>query len=176
VIATAKYVAPVRPSGPGRQSLAIYPVDVGETRHIPLEGFRVRNAYFHPNGQDVLLFASESGHGSRIYRMSIAGGRPRPISAEGVTAIGGCFPAVDGSYIPGISVSDRKLRLYPLKGGEPREIAGITPDDRLGGWAAGGKSLFVISTSELPAKLMRLNYETGKREFVREIAPSDRAA
>jgi hypothetical protein len=157
------------------QSLAIYPVDVGETRHIPLEGFRVRSAYFHPSGQEMVLFASEPGHGSRIYRMSIAGGRPRPISAEGVTANGGYFVSVDGKYIPGISVSDRTLRLYPLEGGATREIAGITPDDRLCGWAAGGKSLFVIGTSELPAKLMRLDYETGKRELVREIAPADRA-
>jgi serine/threonine protein kinase/Tol biopolymer transport system component len=157
------------------QSLAIYPVDVGETRHIPLEGFRVRNAFFHPNGQEIILFASEPGHGSRIYRMSIAGGRPRPISAEGVTAVGGCFVSVDGKYIPGISVSDRRLRLYPLEGGDPREVAGITPDDRVSGWVPGGNDLFVIRTSELPAKLMRLNYETGKRELVREIAPSDRA-
>jgi hypothetical protein len=82
---------------------------------------------------------------------------------------------VDGRFVPGISVSDRKIRLYPLEGGEPREIAGIMPDDRLSGWAAGGKALFVLRTSELPAKLMRLNYETGKRELVREITPADRA-
>jgi hypothetical protein len=31
------------------------------------------------------------------------------------------------------------------------------------------------TTGELPAKLMRLDYETGKREFVREVAPTDRA-
>jgi hypothetical protein len=56
-----------------------------------------------------------------------------------------------------------------------REIPGISPDDRLDGWAAGGKALFVHRTGEIPAKLMRLEYETGKRELVREIAPADRA-
>jgi hypothetical protein len=158
------------------QSLAIYPVGIGETKHIPLEGFRVRNAYFHPNGQEIVLCGGESGHGSRIYRMSIAGGRPRPISTEGVRASGiGCSPSVDSPYIPGISVSDGRMRLYPLGGGEPREIAGMTGDDQLCGWAAGGKALFVRRTSEIPAKLMRLDYETGKRELVREIAPADRA-
>jgi Tol biopolymer transport system component len=157
------------------QSLAIYPIGVGETKQISLEGFRVRSAYSHPNGKEIVLIATESGHGARIYRMSLAGGRPRPISPEGVTGTRACAPSPDGRYIPGFSVSDGRLMLYPLEGGEPRGIAGVTPDDRLDGWVAGGKALFLHHTGELPAKLMRLDYETGKREFVREVAPTDRA-
>jgi len=157
------------------QSLAIYPVGVGDTKHIPLEGFRVRNAYFHPNGQEIVLFASESGHGSRIYRMNRAGGRPRPITAEGVNGNRACGPSPDGRHMPGFSVSDGELRLYPLEGGEPRAIPGVMSDDRLDGWTAGGNALFVHRTGELPARLMRLDYETGKRELVREVAPADRA-
>jgi serine/threonine protein kinase len=152
------------------QSLSIYPVGVGQTKHIPLEGFRMRAAYFHPNGQEIVLF-----DGSRIYRMSLAGGRPQPISTEGVTGTRVCGPSPDGRFIPGLSTADGKFRLYPLEGGEPRDLPGSTPDDRIDGWVAGGKALFVHRTSELPAKLMRLDYETGKRELVREIAPTDRA-
>jgi Tol biopolymer transport system component len=162
-------------SAVGGQSMAIYPVGVGETRHIPLEGFRVRSAYFHPNGKEVVFIAAETGHGSRIYRMSLAGGAPRPISAEGVTGNRSCGPSPDGRYMPGFSNADGTFRLYPLDGGEAREIPGISPDDRLGGWAAGGKALFVHRTGELPAKQMRLDFETGKRDLVREIAPADRA-
>ena len=157
------------------QSLAIYPLGVGQTKHIPVEGFSVRNAYFHPNGQEIVLFASESGHGSRIYRMNRAGGRPRPITAEGVNGNRACGPSPDGRHMPGFSVSDGELRLYPLEGGEPRAIPGVMSDDRLDGWTAGGNALFVHRTGELPARLMRLDYETGKRELVREVAPADRA-
>jgi serine/threonine protein kinase/Tol biopolymer transport system component len=157
------------------QSLSIYPVGVGETKHVPLEGFRVRNVYFHPNGREFVLFASESGHGARIYRVDLAGGRPQPVSAEGVTGNRACGPSPDGRYVPGFSVSEGNFRLYPLNGGEPREIAGVTPEDRLDGWVAGSTALFVHHTGELPAKLMRLDYETGKRELVREVAPTDRA-
>jgi Tol biopolymer transport system component len=158
------------------QGLTIYAVGVGQTKQIQLNGFSVRTAYFHPNGEELVLFASESGHGSRIYRINLPGGPPRPISAEGVTGVrGNCAPSPDGRYVPGFSVSDGKLRLYPLEGGEPQEIADIGPDDRLDGWVAGGKALFAHRTGELPAKLMRLDYQTGKRELVREIAPADRA-
>ena len=164
----------VTPGIDGR-GLAIYPVGVGQTKQIQLDGFRVGIAYFHPNGKELVFFASESGHGSRIYRMSLAGGPSLPISAEGVTGARSCAPSPDGRYVPGFSVSNRKLQLYPVEGGEPQAIADLGPNDRLDGWAAGGKALFVHKTGELPAKLMRLDYQTGKRELVREIAPADRA-
>jgi hypothetical protein len=37
------------------------------------------------------------------------------------------------------------------------------------------KALFVYRTGELAAKVMRLDYDTGRRELVREIPPADRA-
>jgi serine/threonine protein kinase/Tol biopolymer transport system component len=164
----------VAPAPDGR-SLAIYPVGVGQTKQIPLDGLHLRTAYFHPSGEELVLFASESSHGSRIYRMSLRGGPPRPVSAEGVTGVRNCAPSPDGQYVPGFSVSDGKLRLYSLEGREPRAINGLNPDERLDGWAAGGRTLFIHKTGELPAKVMRLDYQTGKREFVREITPADQA-
>ncbi len=166
-----KWVAATASDG---QGLTIYPVGVGQNKQIQLTGFRMGSTHFHPNGQELVFSASERGHGSRIYRMSLAGGPPRPVSAEGVTGVRSCAPSPDGLYVPGFSVSDRKLRLYSLEGGETQEIAGMGPNDRLDGWA-GGRALFVHRTFELPAKLMRLDYHTGKRELVREIAPADRA-
>jgi hypothetical protein len=156
------------------QGLTIYPVGLGQNRQIQLAGFRAGAVHFHPNGQELVLSASERGHGPRIYRMSLAGGPPRPISGEGVNGIRSCAPSPDGLYVPGFSVSDGKLRLYSLEGGQPQEIAGMSPADRLDGWA-GGRALFVHKTFELPAKLTRLDYQTGKRALVREIAPADRA-
>jgi hypothetical protein len=81
------------------------------------------------------------------------------------------FPA----NAPGFSISAGKVQLFPFEGGEPREIAGLADEDRIAGWTADPKALFVYRTGELPARVMRLNYETGKREFVREVAPADRA-
>jgi Tol biopolymer transport system component len=158
------------------QGVTIYPAGVGETRQIPFKGLRVAEAFFHPNGRDMILFASQPGQGARIYQVSLAGGEPKPISEEGVTGgIRVCAPSPDGRYIPGFSIPAGAVRLFPLEGGEPRTIAGIAPGDRLDAWTADGRALFVHRTGELPAKLMRLDYETGKRELVREVAPADRA-
>jgi Tol biopolymer transport system component len=156
------------------QSVVIYPVGVGAARHIALKGLRVNTTYLHPNGKEILFMASEPDHGSRIYRMGIDGGTSQPISAEGVTSAR-AGPSPDGRYIGGLSRSTGKTLLYPLAGGEPREVAGLRPGERLAGWATGGTALFVYGVGELPAKIYRLDYQTGKREFVREIVPADRA-
>jgi Tol biopolymer transport system component len=156
-------------------SVVIYPVGLGETRRIAPKGFLVGSAFLHPNGKEILFFANELGHGSRIYRMSLEGGAPRPVSAEGVTGIRACAPSPDGRYIPGFSVSDGKIWLYSLVGGEPRVVAGLIPNDRVVGWVAGAKALFVYRMGELPAKLSRVDYQTGERELVHEITPADRA-
>jgi hypothetical protein len=159
------------------QGVTIYPVGVGAAREIALKGFRINYACFHPNGKEILLYAVEPGHGSRIYRTSLDGGTPRALSAEGVTANTAVRidPSPDGRYLPGFAVSAGKILLHPLEGGEPREIAGLRSGERLAGWAAGGTALFVYRVGEFPAKVYRLDYQTGKREIVREIGPADRA-
>lgn len=129
-----------------------------------------------PTGKEILLIASEPGHGSRIYRMGLDGGTPRPICVEGVTSGRmSARPSPDGRYMSGFSVSDGKTLLYPIEGGEPQEIAGLIPGERITGWASTGKELFAYSVGELPVKVYRLNYQTGERNFVREFAPADRA-
>jgi hypothetical protein len=161
----------LEPDGAG---LVIYPVGVGETRRISLKGFQVDYAFFHPSGKEILFFASEARHGSRIYRLGSEGAPPRPISQEGVTGIRDCGPSPNAIYIPGFSVLESTVLLYP-QGGAPRAIPGVFRDDRIAGWASGAKALFTYRQGELPAKVYRLDYQTGKRELIREIAPSDRA-
>jgi hypothetical protein len=47
--------------------------------------------------------------------------------------------------------------------------------ERLSGWSTAGPDLFVTNRSGLPAKVYRIDWRTGQREFVREIRPSDQA-
>jgi len=152
----------------------VYPVGPGETRKVPLKGFLIRRLFWHPNAKEVVMEASEPGHGTRIYRVALTGGTPRAISPEGVTTNrSGCSP--DGQYIPGLPPVGGKLTLYRLDGGEPREIAGILPAEWTAGWSTDGKALFLYRRGQVPAKVYRLDITSGRREFIREIAPADRA-
>jgi hypothetical protein len=41
-------------------------------------------------------------------------------------------------------------------------------------WSADGRSLFVYRRNELPARIARVDVESGRREPWKEIAPADR--
>ncbi len=159
---------------PDAGSIIIYPVGLGETKQVVLKGFQIDVGFFVPNSKKMVVFASETGHGSRLYLANLDGSKPRPISPEGVNGLRSGGPSPDGKYIPALS-SDGEIHLYALDGSGSRNIAGIQPADRIAGWAADSKNIFIYQQAKLPAGIYRLNFETGKREFLREVAPVDRA-
>ena len=63
--------------------------------------------------------------------------------------------------------------LYPVEGGAPRPVNGIHTQERPIEWSEDGKALFVFTRGVLPAPITRIDIETGARQVVREIAPSD---
>jgi len=50
----------------------------------------------------------------------------------------------------------------------------ITTADQVVGWAADGQSVFVYSQT-IPSRLERVDIGTGRRTFLRELGPPDRA-
>ena len=68
-----------------------------------------------------------------------------------------------------------KTLLYPVDGGEPEAIPGIEEGERIAAWAPDGQSFLVFQRRDLPTKVYRVDYKTGRRQFVQEIAPNERA-
>ena len=167
-----KSIVTISPDG---TEIIIYPTGTGQSKRIPMKGFQVDFGFLVSNNREMVMFASESQHGQRIYRMALDGGKPRPISPEGVNGLSSCGPSPDEKWLPALLASDGLLHLYPLDGGAPRDIPGAVVGDRLAGWSSDSSALFLYHAGELPAKIYRVDYRTGKRELVREILPSDRA-
>ena len=70
---------------------------------------------------------------------------------------------------------DQKGYLYPMAGGEPRVIPGLNPASSPSLSAATAKSLYIYQPGELPARVDRLDLQTGKRTLWKELMPSDPA-
>ena len=107
--------------------VVLYPTGAGETRTLPREGLLTQTAHWLPDGKQILLTASEAGHGSRLYLRDLSGGKPRAISPEGYRS----FPRTvspDGKFVAARG-PDQRLYLYPVAGGEPSPIPGLTPED-----------------------------------------------
>jgi Tol biopolymer transport system component len=152
--------------------LVLLPVGAGEPRPLPREKVQVRAASFLPDGKRIVFGASEPGHGERIYVRGVFEGGSRPISPEGYR---GFLRAVspDGRLVP-VRGPDQRFYLYPLEGGEPTSLPGMSGTDAASGWTADGR-LIVWSRGDLPLKVFFLDTRTGNRELWRTFMPGDSA-
>ena len=102
---------------------------------------------------------------------------PRPVSPEG-TGIGkgfDCWPSPDGKWVTARQ-GDDTLALYPVDSGEPRFIHGLVANDRMSGWSADSRSLYVQTLNpEWPIRVSRLDVGTGRREPWKDLGPPDAA-
>ena len=71
--------------------------------------------------------------------------------------------------------ADGMANLYPIPAGDPRPVKGVSNGEVPAGWTADSTSLYVYRPSELPAKVYRLNINTGQRTLWKQLMPPDPA-
>jgi hypothetical protein len=127
-------------------------------------------ASFFPDGRRIIFVGSEPGHARRCWLQDLDGGKPRPITPEGVI---GAVLSPDGRFVVA-SGPDQKPALYPVEGGPPRPIEGLEPNDFPLRWSADGKFLFVRPRGRsVTARVYRVEVSSGRREVWKEFAPRD---
>ena len=60
--------------------------------------------------------------------------------------------------------------LYPLAGGAPRLVPGLTRDDFVVRWNPDGRSV-IVAHGLLPVRVERVDVESGRRNLIRIITP-----
>jgi serine/threonine protein kinase/Tol biopolymer transport system component len=154
----------------------LLPTGTGEHKQLPLEGVSPEQAAtWLPDGKHILFAGSEKGKGMRLYLQDIESGKPKAITPEGITsALPGFAVTPDGKAVAAIG-PDRKGVLFPIDGGQPRPIAGILEGEFPLRFSQDGKSLFLWKRGDVPARVSRLEIETGKREVWKDLLPADPA-
>jgi Tol biopolymer transport system component len=149
----------------------LVPVKIGQPKALPPDDLG-RTAYgdFVPDGSKFVFVANAPGHGSRIYLQDLAGGPPKAISEEGVSAAR-LFVSPDSRWIAAIG-PDTRVHLYPLGGGSPTELPASKPGDSPASWTADGKGLYV-SQLGIPCRLDLIDVASGRRSHVRDVSGSD---
>jgi eukaryotic-like serine/threonine-protein kinase len=161
-------------------SLILLPSGAGEARPLPKDSINheggareggVRGvASFFPDGRRIIFVGSEPEHARRSWIQDLDGGKPRPVSPEGVV---GALLSPDGRFFVGRG-PDQKPALYPVEAGPPRPIEGLEPSDQPLRWSADGKSLFVRPLGRsLTARVYSVDVASGRRELWKEFAPRD---
>jgi eukaryotic-like serine/threonine-protein kinase len=155
--------------------LVAYPTGAGEPKPFSKEGLSVYEATFMPDGKQMVLTASEPGHGARVYLRSFDGGKPRAVTPEGYSGIaGGGIVAPDGKWTLVVG-PDRKRYLYPLSGGQPTAVPDLDLQDSVDQKSPDGRFLFVHRGGEMPARVFRLEISSGKKELWKTLMPADAA-
>jgi eukaryotic-like serine/threonine-protein kinase len=163
-----KWVACIVNNGPGTE-LTLLPTGAGEARNISIPGMHYERVEWFPDGQKILFTGNEPGRRPRTYVQDIHGGRPTPVTAEGVAA---ARVSPDGKYLT--EVAGGKLSVVPIAGGDPKAAVDIAPGESVLRWSSDGRFLFLRQIVGLTAvKINRLDLASHHEELWKELKPAD---
>jgi Tol biopolymer transport system component len=171
-----KWALAFLPSSP--RQLILVRTGPGEGKQLSETGLQYEGAAnWFPDGKRILCVAHEPDRALRIYVQDLQGGRPRPVTPEGVRFRFGTHSLSPDGALVAATGPDGKGYLYAVEGGEPRPIPGLEPGEVTAGWGADGRSLYVYrDPGGLPScKVFRVDLATGRRELWKEITPPDPA-
>ena len=153
--------------------IVLLPTGVGEPKVLSKEGLDVLEADFLPDGKRVVFSATEPRRGIRLYLRDLAGGKPRAFTPEGYYFYRGTVTP-DSKFVVVLG-PDRRMYLYSVEGGEPTALPGLTAEYVPIRFATDGRTLFVTTRGEIPAKVYRYDIASGRKDLWKELAPADRA-
>ncbi len=162
-----KWVAAMVPGEP--QQLTLLPTRTGDVRNLSQPGFDYDSVEWLPDGKRLLVIGREMGKPARNY-LQDAGGRLTPVTPEGLFG----FLWLDDTSIL-VPRDDSTSELYPIEGGQPREIKALLPIRARRNLARSGRYIFAPLRQEVPLRVYRFDSATGEKQLWKELAPSDRA-
>ncbi len=151
--------------------VSIVPVGAGDAQPLPRKGIAsYAGVWWLPGGAAIVFNGRGPGAGLRAYVQALDG-NPRSITPEGTWALA---VSPDGTKVAVIS-QGQAISLVSTAGGPATSVAGSRPGDRPAGWSADGRALWVFQRGELPARVDRLDLQTGERSRWKDVLPADLA-
>jgi len=165
-----KWALAIVPSSPA--VLVAYPLGAGDPVRLErAELDSYTQAQWFGDGKRVLVNAAEPEKGLRYYVQEFPGGTPRAVTPEGTRD--GRLAADEQSILARGPTG--AYFAYPLDGGEPRPLAGLSPDDRLLQCSLDGAAVLTTRPGPIPCHVERIELASGRREHFLSLAPPDLA-
>ncbi|HMA18318.1 MAG TPA: hypothetical protein VKS03_07755, partial [Thermoanaerobaculia bacterium] len=154
----------------------LLPTGTGERKQIATEGVGAEQAAtWFPDSRSFLFAGREGEHGLRVYSQSIEGGKPRAVTPEGiVAALPGFAVSSDGQRLAAVG-ADHKMAIFPVSGGPGRAVPGALEGEYPLRFTSDGKSLYIWKRGDVPARISRIDIESGQREVWKDLLPADPA-
>ncbi|MBZ5680026.1 MAG: protein kinase [Acidobacteriia bacterium] len=160
-------------TGDKQTDLFLLPTGPGEPR--PLNGHDIIHsaASWFPDGKRILMAGTEPNHALRLYVQDIDVDKIEAVTPEGTNGFSFAL-SPDGRAIAAVGPDD-KAYLFPVPPGDPRPIKGLQPGEVPVAWTSDGRALYVYKGGELPARVYRLDLESGNRTLWKQLMPPDPA-
>ena len=154
----------------------LLPTGTGERKQIQTVGVSAEQAAtWIPDSRSFLFAGREGGHGVRVYSQSIEGGKPRPITPEGIIpALPGFAVSSDGSRLAAVG-PDHKMAIFPINGGSGRPVPGALEGEYPLRFTTDGRSLYVWKRGDVPARISSIEIDTVRPEVWKDLLPADPA-
>jgi tRNA A-37 threonylcarbamoyl transferase component Bud32/WD40 repeat protein len=150
--------------------LVVMPAGLGDPVPLPAHGIDgYRGAFWFPDGRRVLFNGTRPGSRLRSYVQDLQGGPPSPLTPDDVWAVS---ISSDGQWVAAIG-SSQGITLWPVAGGDPRELRSSLPGDRPVAWNTDGRSLWLFRRGQVPAEVAQLEIATGQRRVWKKLKPPD---
>jgi eukaryotic-like serine/threonine-protein kinase len=155
-----------------RPQLVAMPTGAGENRPLPAEGLTdFYWARWFSDGRRILVVASDADAIPRSYIQDFETGKLEPIGEKGMLAV---LPSPKGRRIL-FSDPLGSYLLYPLDGGKPLPIEGVTSEDWPIQWSPDERFLYLRRAEGGVLKIYRYNLANGARQLWKTLTPSDPA-
>ncbi|MGK2858296.1 MAG: protein kinase domain-containing protein [Thermoanaerobaculia bacterium] len=153
--------------------LVAYPTGAGEMQEIHSDAIDdYQDARWVPDGKRLLLCGGKNDKPARWFVQPFAGGAAKPVTPEGVA--GPAIVSPSGTRV-GVRDNAGHLLIFPVEGGAPTVVKGVTPEDNTIKWTADEKAILVFRRNQLPAVVERVELDTGARSKLLTIDPADRS-
>ncbi len=155
------------------ESIVLLPIGSGQSKEIQHKG--IKNGWwspvFMPDDEHLVYIGNEPGHGARAYIQDLNGGKSQAATPEGAMAL---HPSPDGRYLAGLD-AENNLAVFPLEGGQPHVVPGVPKGFIPARWSPDSRHLYIYRRSDVPTKVYRVEWKSGRKEVVQELMPSDPA-
>jgi eukaryotic-like serine/threonine-protein kinase len=154
------------------ERVTLIPIGPGQPRTIALPGLEhIQNGYAHflADGKHITVNASESGHAVRSYLLDLDGGKPIPLTPEGITSL---LVSPDGQYTLRANDAAAALAVYPVAGGAPHSIPNLEPDFFPLQWSEDNSAVYGYRFGQVPTNVYKVNLATGDKTLIQELRPA----
>ena len=157
--------------GGAKGEFLMMPTGVGEARSIPTGDLFCHYPRWLPDARTLVVSASEPGRGIRLYRLDSVTGEQQAFTPEGIDFLE--FHLLPDARSVAAINSDQEHRTYLIDGSDSQPVPHLARNDRIVRWLPDAHAVLAYRTNELPARIHRVDLDTGERTVWRDLTPPD---